>query len=81
VLPSGESFLYALLAICHIAHYGQMQHHPQNRKYMTYCTELVREKPSHMLITTLCTFTGRPSNNIRKLPLYRVASDVKYLKL
>jgi len=40
-MPPGESVWgYALLATCSMVHYGQTWPHPQNRKYITYCTVL-----------------------------------------
>jgi len=37
--------VHAILATRHMARYGQTWRHPQNRKYITYCT--VRGGPSH----------------------------------
>ena len=38
VLPPSDSlWVYILLAMRHVAHYGQTWRYPQNRKYVTYC--------------------------------------------
>jgi len=59
LLPPGESlnWLYTLLGTRHIAHYGQIWRHPQNRKHMTYCLSSEEDRATVPWPLVTCTET------------------------